>query len=123
MTDEQGRQSYQQVMALQAEMKSAGAWVFGDPATGSPPPLATVPEEAGPVEDDRLRLIFTCCFYMMGDNRAISLTSAASEAVTPGPHTPIRRRLSFRNSPSPQADTRWSRIDQELSHNPSLASG
>ena len=29
MTDEQMRQSYQQVMALQAEMKSAGAWVFG----------------------------------------------------------------------------------------------
>ena len=29
MTDEQMRQTYQQVMALQAEMKSAGAWVFG----------------------------------------------------------------------------------------------
>jgi hypothetical protein len=29
MTDEQMRQSYQQVMALQAEMQSAGAWVFG----------------------------------------------------------------------------------------------
>jgi hypothetical protein len=29
MTDEQMWQSYQQVMALQAEMKSAGAWVFG----------------------------------------------------------------------------------------------
>jgi hypothetical protein len=29
MTDEQMRQSYQQVMALQTEMKSAGAWVFG----------------------------------------------------------------------------------------------
>ena len=29
MTGEQMRQSYQQVMALQAEMKSAGAWVFG----------------------------------------------------------------------------------------------
>ena len=29
MTDEQMQQSYQQVMALQAEMKSAGAWVFG----------------------------------------------------------------------------------------------
>jgi hypothetical protein len=29
MTDEQMRQTYQQVMDLQAEMKSAGAWVFG----------------------------------------------------------------------------------------------
>ncbi|HEY2307790.1 MAG TPA: YciI family protein [Streptosporangiaceae bacterium] len=29
MTAEQMRQVYQQVMALQAEMKSAGAWVFG----------------------------------------------------------------------------------------------
>jgi hypothetical protein len=29
MTDEQMRQSYQQVMALQTEMKSEGAWVFG----------------------------------------------------------------------------------------------
>jgi ABC-type multidrug transport system fused ATPase/permease subunit len=29
MTDEQMRQSYRQVMTLQAEMKSAGAWVFG----------------------------------------------------------------------------------------------
>jgi hypothetical protein len=29
MNDEQMRQSYLQVMALQAEMKSAGAWVFG----------------------------------------------------------------------------------------------
>jgi hypothetical protein len=29
MTGEQMRQSYQQVMALQAEMKSAGAWVSG----------------------------------------------------------------------------------------------
>ena len=39
MTDEQMRQSYQQVMALQAEMKSAGAWVFGgalhDPDTAT----------------------------------------------------------------------------------------
>ena len=29
MTDEQMRQTYLKVMALQAEMKSAGAWVFG----------------------------------------------------------------------------------------------
>jgi hypothetical protein len=29
MTSEQMQQSYQQVMALQAEMKSSGAWVFG----------------------------------------------------------------------------------------------
>ena len=29
MTDDQMKQTYQQVMALQAEMKSAGAWVFG----------------------------------------------------------------------------------------------
>ena len=29
MTDEEMRQSYQEVMALQAEMKSAGAWIFG----------------------------------------------------------------------------------------------
>ena len=29
MTDEQMQQSYEQVMALQAEMKAAGAWVFG----------------------------------------------------------------------------------------------
>jgi hypothetical protein len=36
MTGEQMRQSYQQVMALQAEMKSAGTWVFAPriPATG-----------------------------------------------------------------------------------------
>jgi hypothetical protein len=38
MTDEQMRQSYQQVMALQAEMKSAGAWVFGGrPASPASP--------------------------------------------------------------------------------------
>jgi hypothetical protein len=29
MTGEQMRESYEQVMALQAEMKSAGVWVFG----------------------------------------------------------------------------------------------
>lgn len=29
MTDEEMRQSYKQVMALQTEMKSAGAWLFG----------------------------------------------------------------------------------------------
>jgi hypothetical protein len=29
MTGEQMRQTYQQVIALQAEMKSAGAWLFG----------------------------------------------------------------------------------------------
>ena len=40
MTDEQMRQSYQQVMALQAEMKSTGAWVFGGRLTE--PETATV---------------------------------------------------------------------------------
>jgi hypothetical protein len=40
MTDEQMQQSYQQVMALQAEMKSAGAWVFGGRLTE--PETATV---------------------------------------------------------------------------------
>ena len=39
MTEEQMQQSYQQVMALQAEMKSAGAWVFSarlhDPETAT----------------------------------------------------------------------------------------
>ncbi|WP_329045683.1 YciI family protein [Amycolatopsis sp. NBC_01488] len=29
MTEEQMRQTYTQVMALEAELKSAGAWVFG----------------------------------------------------------------------------------------------
>ena len=39
MTPEQMHEVYQQVMALQAEMKSAGAWVFGgrlhEPATAT----------------------------------------------------------------------------------------
>jgi hypothetical protein len=39
MTEEQMRQVYQQVMALEGEMKSAGAWVFGgrlhEPATAT----------------------------------------------------------------------------------------
>jgi len=39
MTDEQMRQTYQQVMALQTEMKSTGAWVFcgrlHEPATAT----------------------------------------------------------------------------------------
>ncbi|MEY9966908.1 hypothetical protein ABIA33_004973 [Streptacidiphilus sp. MAP12-16] len=39
MTDEEMQQSYKQVMALQQEMKSVGAWVFGgrlaEPATAT----------------------------------------------------------------------------------------
>jgi hypothetical protein len=45
MSDEQMQQSYQQVMALQAEMKSAGAWVFGGRLTE--PDTATVVRMAG----------------------------------------------------------------------------
>jgi hypothetical protein len=45
MTDEQMQQSYQQVMALQAEMKSAGAWVFGGRLTE--PETATVVRMSG----------------------------------------------------------------------------
>jgi hypothetical protein len=55
MTDEQMRQSHWQVMALQAEMKSAGTWVFcgrlHEPGT------ATVVRMSGemPTTDGRLR--------------------------------------------------------------------
>src|SRR3979411_1119328 len=52
MTEEQMQQSYQRVMALQAEMKSAGAWVFGGRLTE--PETATVvrmSSGAGPTTD------------------------------------------------------------------------
>jgi hypothetical protein len=45
MTDEQMQQSYKQVMALQADMKSAGAWVFGGRLTD--PETATVVRMSG----------------------------------------------------------------------------
>ena len=44
MTDAEMRQSYQQVMAFQEEMKSAGAWVFGGRLTA--PDTATVVRRA-----------------------------------------------------------------------------
>jgi hypothetical protein len=45
MTDERMQQSFQQVMALQAEMKSAGVWVFGGRLTE--PDIATVVRPSG----------------------------------------------------------------------------
>jgi hypothetical protein len=45
MTDEEMQQSYQQVMILEQDMKSAGAWVFGGRLTE--PATATVVRMAG----------------------------------------------------------------------------
>ena len=46
MTDDQMKQTYQQVMALQAEMKSAGAWV-SSAAGPDEPGTATVVRTSG----------------------------------------------------------------------------
>jgi hypothetical protein len=62
MTDEQMRLSYQQVMALQAEMKSAGARVFGgrlhEPGTATVVrvPGGEMPATDGPFAESREHL-------------------------------------------------------------------
>jgi hypothetical protein len=49
MTPEQMQQSYQQILALEEEMKSAGAWLFSGRLTG--PEVATVVDaSAGQVQ-------------------------------------------------------------------------
>src|SRR5438034_661069 len=135
MTEEEMQQSWKQIQALNEELKSAGAWVFGGalhepdtaedavqeafavalrkwPGDGLPPnpggwitttarnraldrlrrevrgrellsevavlsPGGDEPgtfREVGPVPDDRLRLIFTCCHPALSTKAQVALT-------------------------------------------------
>src|SRR5438270_615969 len=122
MTDGEMKEVMTRVGALEEEMKSAGAWVFGGrlheaetatvvrvwPRDGIPPNpggwITTTarnraidrlrresrgrellseaavlshgnqePEEEGPVQDDRLRLIFTCCHPALSTEAQVAL--------------------------------------------------
>ncbi len=66
------------------------------PGNGDP----GIPGEAGPVEDDRLRLIFTCCHPALSTEAQVALTLRPSPAARRG-HGPT---VSWSCSPSRTAD-------------------
>jgi RNA polymerase sigma-70 factor, ECF subfamily len=54
--------------------ESRGRELLGEVAALSPGGDAGTPEETGPVEDDRLRLIFTCCHPALSTEAQVALT-------------------------------------------------
>jgi RNA polymerase sigma-70 factor, ECF subfamily len=54
--------------------ESRGRELTRDAALLTPPGTAPAQEEVGPVEDDRLRLIFTCCHPALAEEAQVALT-------------------------------------------------
>jgi predicted RNA polymerase sigma factor len=109
--------------------ESRGRELLGEVAVLAPDDSDPEPEEAGPVPDDRLRLMFTCCHPALSTEAQVALTlrllggltteevarafaqarsirrTVGSTPTTCAPRAAMARVI--RPSPQPRSSTRW----------------